>query len=179
MRETDELQEKMMTHPHEALAQKALELLSKIGGVFAVAVRAHPEPPKTPTEIREEIEASYDGMVAEGRPVDDLFHGTKQEWVDTAVRDRTKELARHLATSPAPFPHLTEGASDLAHYLRGLTDLLGPDYDERIDARVGATRMVAESWDHLIVAVALPVSDVANKSLSRGLKRVRRKMERL
>jgi hypothetical protein len=70
-------------------------------------------------------------------------------------------------------PHVAQATDDLGQYLRSLTDMLGPRHDEQISARVGETRLLAESWDHLIVGVAIATKDAGVKSLSRGLRRVR------
>lgn len=159
-----------MTHPHEPMAKKALELLLDISGVFAVVIRAQADAPRTPTEIRTQVERAAEQSTGLENP---------RAWIESQIAHATEHLKTLVRTAPPPFPHLTEGTEDLAHYLSGLTDLLGPGYDDRIDARIGATRMVSESWDYLIVAVAVPVNGEGNKSLSRGLRRARRKVEKL
>lgn len=156
-----------MTHPHESMAKKTLEMLLNIEGVLACAVRAHANAPRTPTEIRTAVEHAAEQSTGLENP---------QAWIESQIAHATEHLETLVRTAPPPFPHLTEGTEDLAHYLSGLTDLLGPGHDDRIKARVGATRMVAESWEDLIVAVAIAVNHEGNKSLARGLRRVCKKV---
>ena len=168
-------------HPHHDTASFVRHQLSNIPGVIACAVRAHADPPKSPQEIRDDAESAYDEMAAEGIG-DDL--GPKSEWVKEAARHRTEDMQKHLAAAPAPFPHFTDGPQELVHYLEGLTNLLAPSDDQRIDAKievkVGAVRFVAESWDEasdapLLIAVAIPQNHSGVKSLMRILRRVRKK----
>lgn len=164
-----------MTHPHEAVAQTILTQLAKIQGVYASVVRAQADPFPTPTEIRTAVEALAD--VGDVGP-------DKSAWVEREFAKETERLEVLVRAAPSPFPHLTDGAPELCHYLRGLTDLIAPVDEERIDAKVefkvGAMRFVAESWHDVgdapvLVAVAIPHNDPGVKSLMRGIRRVRKK----
>lgn len=147
-----------MTHPHQSKAEEATAHLMKINGVFACAVRAHADPADLDATVQ---------AIAKDASNGDLSTATvlaAQVWVQ----------------GTPPFPHVVavgDASDDLAHYLRGMTDLLGAGYDEEISSRVGETRMITQSWKHLIIGVAIAMKDPAVKSLSRNLRRVRRLVE--
>jgi hypothetical protein len=160
------------TEPESIFAQTANEL-TRINGVFACAVRDFPSPPST-EQLRERA-----------------LNSLRFSWPPTAPPptpadiDARMTVEADLFLERPPFPErgaiggnlisLTD--QSLYRYLRGLTNLLATGDDERIDARVGQTRIVAEAWKHLIVAVAIPSADPAIKSLIRNLRRVRKRME--
>lgn len=149
-----------MLHPTQSIADRVAADLLNIGGVISSCVRAVPVAPKTPTQMRSDIPATSADLILE----------------EAAAR-------RQLEDAPAPFPHAVCGSSaaDITYYLKRLTDLLGPGHDPQLDAKVGALRFRTESWDRvgLIVAVAIPAQDRGSKSLIRGLRRVRMKLERM
>ncbi len=166
-----------MTHPHEDLARLVLAQLARIPGVVACAVRAQGDPLPTPTEVRTAVEA-----LADGRPSHDGLD--KSAWVKREFAKETERLEALAREVPPPFPHVHDGAPELVHYLRGLTDLLAPVDEDRVDAKVelkvGAMRFVVESWHEggdapLLVGVAIPQNHPGVKSLMRGIRRVRKK----
>lgn len=169
-------------HPHEHLARTVCAQLSTVPGVLACAVRAQADPPKTPEEVRETVE--HAAAQSEGLRTDQ----EKRAWVEHQVAHAIEHNEQLSKTAPAPFPHVCDdGAPELCHYLRGLSDLLAPVDEDRIDAKIelkiGATRFVAESWHEagdapLLVAVAIPQNHAGVKSLMRGLRRIRKKNRR-
>lgn len=156
-------------HPVRIIATTVERQLASIQGVLAVAVRAQAEPLSV-EQIR--AQAEHDVVSQAGNyPPEEM------------IQERVDELVSQTFQGPAPFPHVVSGPSELCHYLRGLTDLLAPVDEDRLDARVemkiGAVRMVAESWDQaddapLLVAVAIPQKHEGVKSLMRALRRVRK-----
>lgn len=145
-----------MTQDTQILAERAAKNLLRIGGVFACAVRSH----------------------AEGNILEEIAPTIANETEPAKVAAATTQAAkRFVDDAPPPFPHVIDGNGALAPYMRGFTDLLALGDDERIDARVGQTRFVAESWRKLIVVVAIPMGDPATKSLARAIRRVRDQVE--
>ena len=125
--------------------------------------------PTTMIEIRRE--AKHRALASQ------LDHGS-QEYkaaVEQYISTREAEAKEVLKSQEDPFPPTSVGTEDLAHYLKGLCDLLAPGHDDRIDARIGGTRLIAEAWENVIVAIAIPVSHPGNKSLSRRMRRIREK----
>lgn len=158
-----------MTHPNQSLAELACPVLLRIQGVFAVCARGIAENFTSPEEIRTEAE-----LAATSSGVD---FSNRQQFIDAYFEDKHKQMAKDLGEGQSPFPHVTKGRPEILHYLRGLTDLLGPGYDDRIDSKIGEVRFVAETWSQLIVGVAIQVRDPGSKSLPRGLRRARKKVE--
>lgn len=160
-------------HPLEPTAVLVEGQLAKLQGVIAVAVRAQATP-LTVDEIR-------------ARAEHDVVSGNGNYVPEELVQKRVDELVADSMNAVAPFPHVESGTPELCRYLRGLTDLLAPVDEDRIDAKIhmniGAVRMVAESWDEaddapLLVAVAIPQTHEGVKSLMRALRRVRKNSKR-
>jgi hypothetical protein len=158
-----------MTHPNQPVAELACAVLLRIQGVFSVCVRGVPDGFVTPEDLRAEAEraATREGIL----PLE------RQAFVDAYFDKRHKEYAKELDAAESPFPHVVGGPDAVTHYLRRFTDMLGPGYDERIDAKIGEIRIVTESWGQLIVSVAIRVRDPGAKSLARGLRRAQKKVE--
>jgi len=147
---------------HQDQAAEAAKLLCEINGVDGCCVRGRTVIPQTVMEIHEEAHRKF------------VMGGPERErWI--ALRE--KEATAIIAEQASPFPHVLEGTVDgLENYLVKLTDMLAPGDDPRIDARIGETRLVAEEWDSLVIAISIRVCHPGNKSLSRRLRAVRRKV---
>jgi hypothetical protein len=152
-----------MTHPNQAAAQSALTYLLQIQGVYAASVRGVADSFQTPTEIRAWIEKEHPDL--------------PRAAVETLIERHMELEQKTLDKTPSPFPPVDHGHEEIAYYLRAACNMLGPQHDERLDLKVGEIRILAESWRDLIVAIAIPVRDPGVKSLVRGLRRARKKVE--